>query len=312
MKRAVVAALLAALALAAPAAAADKIPPVHGGSVIGKSLPLKVFASISPPVHLFGDPITAKVAVVADRKWVAPANLRVAAHFRPYEPIAPPTEARTIRGRLLQVTWTWRLRCLTPECVPVMRHSQFTHVFLFSPAHVEYLSPTGTVRYAVDARFQRVEVVSQLSPSVIHALGVHTIDWQAPLTPVTRPHYRVSPGLAFWLAVALAIALGTTGLAIATRWALQFRPRALAGADSLPASSLERALTLFFWARAQNDETLQRKALERVADELPFDVHELSETARALAWSREVPDEEDVQVISERAGIQRRNGEPEL
>jgi hypothetical protein len=310
VKRAVVAALLAALALAAPAAA-DTIPEVRGGSVIGKNLPLKVFASISPPVHLFGDPITAKVAVVADRKWVAPANLRVAVHFRPYEKIAPPTEVRTTSGRLLQVTWTYKLRCLSPECVPVMRHSQFSHVFLFSPAHVEYLSPTGQVRYSLNARFQRVEVLSQLSPSVIHALQAHAIDWQAPLTPVTRPHYRVSPGVAFWLAVALAIALGTTGLAIATRWALQFRPRA-AGVASLPASSLERALTLFFWARAQNDETLQRKALERVADELPFDVHELSETARALAWSREAPDEEDVQVISERAGIQRRNGEPEL
>jgi hypothetical protein len=311
VKRAIFGALLAALALAAPAAAADKVPEVRGGSVIGKNLPLKVFASISPPVHLFGDSITAKVAVVADRKWVAPANLRVAVHFRPYEPIAPPTEVRTGSGRLLQITWTWRLRCLTPECVPVMRHSQFTHVFLFSPAHIEYLSPTGQVRYAVDARFQRVEVLSQLSPSVIHALEAHTIDWQAPITPITRPHYRVSPDLAFWLAVALAIVLGTTGLAVGTRWALQFRPRADAAA-SLPASSLERALTLFFWARAQNDETLQRKALERVADELPFDVHELSETARALAWSREAPDEEDVQVISERAGIQRRNGEPEL
>jgi hypothetical protein len=80
----------------------------------------------------------------------------------------------------------------------------------------------------------------------------------------------------------------------------------------LRGSSLERALGLFFWAREHDDETLQRKALERVADELPFDVHDLSETARALAWSREIPDEEDVQEISERAGIHRRNGEPKL
>jgi hypothetical protein len=36
---------------------------------------------------------------------------------------------------------------------------------------------------------------------------------------------------------------------------------------------------------------------------LPFDVHELSETAHALAWSPEMPGEEDVQAISERAGI---------
>src|SRR4029077_9603703 len=102
----------------------------------------------------------------------------------------------------------------------------------------------------------------------------------------------------------------SSDLSLATRWALQFRP-SRAAEDAFRSSSLERALTLFFWARAHNDETLQRKALERVADELPFDVRELSETARALAWSPETPEEEEVQEISEKAGIQRRNGEPE-
>jgi hypothetical protein len=120
----------------------------------------------------------------------------------------------------------------------------------------------------------------------------------------------VSPNLAFWLAVALATVLGAAGLALVARWALPYLP-ARARPAPARASSLERALTLFFWARAHDDETLQRKALERVADELPFDVHDLSETARALAWSPETPEEEDVQEISEKAGIQRRNGEPE-
>jgi hypothetical protein len=46
-----VTAVLAALAAAAPAGA--DVPPVHGGSVLGRNLPLKVFARISPPVHTF-------------------------------------------------------------------------------------------------------------------------------------------------------------------------------------------------------------------------------------------------------------------
>jgi hypothetical protein len=311
VKRALLAAGLAVLVVAAPAQARlSPIPLVHGGSAIGRDLPLKVYASLDPPVHLFGDAITARVAVVADRKWVAPANLRVLVHFHPYEPVAPPTVVRTESGRLLQVTWTWTIRCLTVKCIPVMHHSDISHIFRFSPAHVEYLSPTGRVRYALNARFQRVVVHSELSPSVVTALEAHQINWGEPLTPVPAPHYRVSPELVFWLAVALAVALGSGGLALAARWALQFRPQRAAGGATIPASSLERALTLFFWARANDDETLQRKALERVADELPFDVHDLSETARALAWSPEAPDEEDVQVISERAGVQRRNGEP--
>jgi hypothetical protein len=310
VKRTLAAALLAALAVAAPAEA--KVPKVHGGTVIGGSLPLKAFASLTPPVQLFGAPITAKVAAVGDSKWVAPGSLRVHVNFAPYKPVAPPTEVRTGSGRLVQVTWTWTLRCLTADCVPVSHFSQTARIFRFSPAHIEYLSPTGSVEYTLDARFQRIDVLSQLSPSVIAGIQSNSIKWQAPLTPVATPHYRMSPDLAFWLALAFAIVFGTAGLALVGRWAWQFRPAAAAEGPALRGTSLERALTLFFWARAHDDETLQRKALERVADELPFDVHELSETARALAWSREAPEEADVQEISERAGIHRRNGEPDL
>jgi hypothetical protein len=309
MKRAVVAAVLLA-ALPFAGAADAKVPLVHGGSVLGRNLPLKVYASLTPPVHLFAEAITARVAVVADRRWVAPANLRVLVHFAPYRPAQPPTVVRTGNGRLEQITWTWKLHCLTEQCVPVSRASDISHVFRFGPAHIEYLSPEGQVRYALDARWQPIQVLSQLSPAEIAVLESHRIDWQYRITPLPAPDYRVSPSLAYWLAVALACLLGATGLALAARWALQFRP-ARAEAPALRASSLERALTLFFWARANDDETLQRKALERVADELPYDVHELSETARALAWSPEAPEEEEVQEISERAGLRRRNGEPE-
>jgi hypothetical protein len=303
--------LLGALAAAAAPARAD-LPPVPGGSVLGRNLPLKVFARITPPVHTFGDPITATVAVVADRKAVAPSNVHVVVHFRPYQSAGAPTVVRASNGRLLQITWTWHLRCLTIECLPVTKHSDLSHVFQFSPAHVEYLSPTGQVRYTKDARFPRVAVLSQLSPSEVDAIGARALNWYGinEITPLPPPHYRVSPNLAFWLAVALATVLGAAGLALVTRWALPYLPARAARAPA-QASTLERALTLFFWARAHDDETLQRKALERVADELPFDVHDLSETARALAWSPETPEEEDVEEISEKAGIQRRNGEPE-
>jgi hypothetical protein len=305
-----IAAVLTALVVTAPAGA--EIPPVHGGSVLGNNLPLKVYASVTPAVHTFGDPITARVAVLADRKWVAPANVRVKVHFRPYLSAGAPTVTRTANGRFLQITRTWKLRCLTVQCLPVMKKSDLAHIFQFSPAHVEYLSPQGQVRYAIDARFPRISVLTELSPGEIDALQHRSLIWfsNSSVTPLPAPHYRVSPSHAFWLAVALASLLGAAGLFIGGRWALQFRPARAARAPTA-SSSLERALTLFFWARAHDDETLQRKALERVADELPFDVHDLSETARALAWSPETPEEEDVQEISERAGIHRRNGEPE-
>jgi len=306
---AAVAALLASLAAAAPAGA--RVPTVPGGSVLGRNQPLRVFASISPGVHLFGDPITASVAVVADRKWVAPSNVHVVVHFHPYQPAGPPTLVRASNGRVLQLAWTWKLRCLTKQCLPVTKTSDLARVFQFSPAHIEYVAPTGQVRYSLDARFPRIAVLSELSPSEVADIQTHTLHWyDNRVTPVPAPQYRLSPNLLFWLSLALAVVLGGAGLALAGRWAYQFRP-ARAAQPAFGSSSLERALTLFFWARAHDDETLQRKALERVADELPYDVHELSETARALAWSEETPEEEDVQEISERAGIARRNGERE-
>ena len=300
-------AVLLALAVSGPARAAP--PPTPGGSVLGRNLPLKVFASIDPSVHLFGDPLTAQVAVVADRKWVAPSNVNVVVHFHPYQPAGPPTVVRRSNGRFLQLTWTWHLRCLTAKCLPETKRSDLARVFGFSPAHIEYVAPTGQVRYSLDARFPRIAVLSQLSPKVVANLGNHELKWSDQLTPLPAPRYQTSPSLLFWLSLALAAVLGAAGLALASRWAWQFRP-ARAGQEQLRGSSLERALTLFFWARAHDDETLQRKALERVADELPYDVHDLSETARALAWSPETPEEDEVQEISERAGISRRNGEP--
>jgi hypothetical protein len=301
------AAVVAALVVVASAGA--EIPPTPGGSVLGRNLPLKVYASIDPAVHLFGDPLTAQVAVVADRKWVAPSNVHVIVHFHPYRPAGPPTVTRAGSGRLLQLTWTWKLRCLTAKCLPESKTSDLAHVFHFSPAHIEYVAPTGQVRYSLNARFQRIAVLSELSPAEVTTLGNRELKWYSPLTPLPAPQYRASPSLLFWLSLALAAVLGATGLALASRWAWQFRP-ARAGQEQFRGSSLERALTLFFWARAHDDETLQRKALERVADELPYDVHDLSETARALAWSPETPEEDEVQEISERAGISRRNGEP--
>lgn len=311
MKRTVaVVAALAALAVAAPAHAGA--PLVPSGSELGRGVPMEAFASLSQPVHLFGDPVIVRVAVVYDRKLVDPSRVRIIPHFAPYRPNGRPTETRTGSGRVQQVTWTWALDCLTSPCVPATRSDDLSRVFHFGPAQIQYLTPKGKIQYAFNAAFQKFQVGSELSPNIVRDILKREVGraWQFRLAPVPAAHYRLSPSLAFWLAIALACVLGAAGVALAARWALKFRTPAPVRGPALPDSSLERALTLFFWARAHDDDTLQRKALERVADELPFDVHELSETAHALAWSPETPDESDVEAISEQAGIHR-NGERE-
>jgi hypothetical protein len=289
MKRALLAAALVALVTAAPAAAKPKPP-------------LRATTSLSPPVALFANGVTARVSVIADTKRVDRARLRVTVNFAPYEPVGQPREIHTGSGRYVQTTWTWKLRCLTPVCAPVSPPSDVFHDFSFPPAQVRGFGVNGRP-YRAHVFFPQLKVLSQVSPREQAFIEAHKhIKWLYQLTPAAGDAYRLPPGLVFWLAVALAGLCGAAALVLAGRWALGLRSPA-AAAPALPASYLERALALFFWANARGDETLQRKALERVADELPLDVVDLSEIARELAWSPETPEGEEVEAISERAGV---------
>lgn len=312
MRAALVAA--AALALAAPAVAANgpaKINPTNllhpglpfhrSGSVVGEGLPLKAYASITPTVHLFGDTVHAELALVADTRWVDPERLRVQAGFKPYAPVGPPKILRLQIGRFEQLTWTWTLRCLTAKCVPVAPPSEKFHVFRFPQVHVTYLQPNGKQAFALNASWPGVEVLSQVSPGVVTALvNLKKYDWQYQLAPVAAPTYRVSPMLLFWLAIGAGGAMVIATLFSGWRWFRVLRPRVATAAD-LEGSSLDRALALLAWAHEHGDETLERKAFERVAGELGVTVNELSETAHELAWSQGLPADEEVEAFTEQA-----------
>ncbi|MDE3024514.1 MAG: hypothetical protein KGI93_02980 [Acidobacteriota bacterium] len=278
--------------------------PFHAsGSVIGEGTPLKAYANIVPTVHLFGDTLQAKLAVVADTRWVDPARLRVTAGFAPYTTVAAPTVLRIHVGRFEQLTWTWELRCLTAKCVPVSPPSETLHVFRFPSAHIEYLKANGAKDFGIDATWPAVEVLSQVSPGVESALlDNRRYDWQYSLTPVVAPTFRMSPMLLFWLALGLAGAAALGSLYAGARWYRVLRPRA-AAVDAGPRPALDRALALLAWAHEHGDETLQRKAFERVASELGVvpAVDELSQAARELAWSPDVPEDEEVEAFTEEA-----------
>jgi hypothetical protein len=299
VKRALVVAL-AALAFA-PAAAA--VLPIYKGSSVGEGLPFKAYASITPTVHLFGDSITAKLAVVADTHLVNPQRLRVVASFTPYEPIKPPSVLRLQIGRFSQVTWTWTLRCITSPCVPRTPPDDHYHVFHFRPAHVEYLRVNRSPAYGIDAYWPPVQVDSQITPGLVAFLQrTNKLNWSLDLTPVAAPTYRVSPSLVFWLALALAGVLGAGALALATRWFLLVHPRRGAALAVDPGTPLERALAVLRYAHEHGDETLQRKAFERVAGELGVEqADELTRIARELAWSARTPEDAEVEEFAEQA-----------
>ncbi|HVA32489.1 MAG TPA: hypothetical protein VMU58_14600 [Gaiellaceae bacterium] len=314
MRRTLLAALGAALATAAPAGAAL---PVYSGSSIGEGLPLKVYATVTPTVHLFGDAVTARLAVVADTKLVDPSRLRVQTGFTPYRSVRSPVVGRVAIGRFTQVTWTWTLRCMTTPCVPEVPPSDRYRVFRFQTIHITYLSKNGQSAYGIDATWPKVEVLSQVSPGVMAFLEkTNHLNWRFDLAPVAAPAYRVSPRLVYRLALAAALLLFLAAAALAWRWFRTVRPARVPTAGPDTGTTLERALALLAWAHARGDETLERKALERVAGELPLDdprpkVDELSRTARELAWSQRTPEDEEVATLSERARETSRAPEPE-
>jgi hypothetical protein len=286
----------AALALAAPAAA--RLPIFEAGSSVGEGVPLKAYATISPTVHLFGDSLTAKIAVVADTKWIDPQRLRVTADFTPYVS----TKSSVLRaqvGRFAQVTWTWTLSCITAACVPRLPPSDKFHVFRFPPARVEYLAINRKPAYGINASWPPVEVLSQVSPGVAAFLRkTNRLNWRTGMTPVAAPTYRVSPNLLLWAALGLAGVLGAAAILLGSRWYLSVRPqRAAPHVDT--GTTLERALAVLRYAHEHADETLQRKAFERVAGELGVD--ELTRIARELAWSPRTPEDEEVEEFAEQA-----------
>jgi hypothetical protein len=300
----VVVALLAGATLAPRAVGV--LPRITSGTSVGEGVPLKAYATLAPQVHLFGDVVTARLAVVADTKWVDPARLRATTDFKPYRLVHPPLRTWLRAGRFQQVTWTWTLRCITTECVPRRPSEQF-HVFRFQTIHVEYIAPNGKPAYGIDATWPRVEVVSQVSPGVVSFLKLtKRLAWQFRLAPVATPTYRISPTLLFWSALGAGIALLAAATILTWRWYRSMRPRLVYGGPaSAAASQLERALAVLAWAHARGDETLERKALERVAGELdvetPEEVDDLSRKARELAWSSHSPEDDEVETLSERA-----------
>ncbi|HSX22171.1 MAG TPA: hypothetical protein VLE97_05290, partial [Gaiellaceae bacterium] len=210
MKRVLLIAL-ATLATAAPAAALTPIPTppnFPSGSSIGEGVPLKAYATVTPTVQLFGAPVTATLAVVADTKWVDPSRLQVTSSFIPYRPVAAPTVTRLQVGRFAQITWKWTLRCLTSPCVPRIPPSDRVHVFLFHQAHIRYLGANGKPEYEINTNWPQLEVYSQLTVATVdQVLGSGKLHWTFHLTPIASPTYARSPTLLFWLALGLGLGL---------------------------------------------------------------------------------------------------------
>jgi hypothetical protein len=240
--------------------------------------PFALTTSISPLTSAFGDPVTAKLRILLDRRQVDPERVRMLAFFRPWTDRT--TVERVDQGNFTSLTYTTLLYCLTISCTnPDQRELNFGFggriVFDTGPVQ-EFVWPEVTVVTRLPPRTQPAENTGE------------TEDWPPPWVAAVglpAPSYRVSPALITWLLAGLG-ALLVAGSAAAGY--LLLRRGRLLQERHVPA--LERALQLLRSARTPEE---RRAALEAVAVALEGERDgTLAEPVRALAWSERLPSED--------------------
>jgi hypothetical protein len=289
---AVVVALGASLAGAAQAAA----PLMPAGK------PIAVYASMTPRIVLFGDPLRLDVTVLVDRKLVDPKTVRVNARLRPFVP-GERTQAKRQIGNVSEFHFAVTFSCVRVQCVPVAQSRQFNF-------------PRGTITYVMRRhpqvpatqrfRLPLVLLLSQVNTTALAQLlrlnpGQRIPPYRHRLLPVPKPSYRIAPATLAGISSAAAAVLFLASLLLFRHYARTRRPVRIE-APVVVVPPLEQALAFLRHAQAEGDEVLVRKALERVASELESDGGgALAQEAHQLAWAETDPPPGDVQQLAERA-----------
>ena len=263
-----------------------------GGSAGSPPSSVQVRSALLPGVVLFGDTVTARLDVILDRSKVDPGSVRVQAAFAPWKPVAPPKQVR--RDGSASSTYigkTYVLRCLDADCT-----SQNDSVVEdFDAARVSYVPRGGTHRVVMKVKWPQLILDSRYAQKTLSGVGSAAAPWKAALFALPSLTYSISPSLLFALLLtgALVLLLAAGGLVyLARRQTAAARP-APTPPPPPPApvlTPLERAFLLLELSERVDGAGDQRRALERVAEELTkHGETELAHAARALAWSEAAP-----------------------
>ncbi len=238
--------------------------------------------SMTPRVHLFGDPVTAQVDLVVPAKDAA--AVRVLPDFRPYERVGPVRITRVGAGQRVGLRYRYTLDCLQSACLP----RAAGRPIVLTPVRVAI----GASR--ISAPWGPLVVRSRLAPGDVENQRI-----RACVHPVGPVGYRISPGILFGLlvgaaALLVAVALALVARAAGAQWLVLRRRR------FTRLGAVERALVLVRLA-ARGDEERRRRALERLGRELEADGKpQLGRAASRLAWDEDPPDEASVLALAGR------------
>jgi hypothetical protein len=214
----------------------------------------------------------------------------VQASFAPWKAVAPPKQVR--RDGSASSTYigkTYQLRCLEADCTS----QNDTFVEVFDKARVSYVTRDGAHK-VMQVRWPNEVVDSRDAQKTLSAQGDTVAPWKAALFSLPSVTYSISPTLLFSLLLlaGIVLLLAAGGLVYLARRGTTVRaapaPPPPPPAPLLP--PLERALLLLELEDRVDGAGDQRRALERVAEELTRRGEtELARAARALAWSETPP-----------------------
>jgi hypothetical protein len=258
------------------------------------------YGDVAPRILLFGDPLTARVVIVIDRRRIDPDGIRLQTPFPPFVPVSERSSRRD-QGELTELRYTVTLQCLAVGCLPPIARKRY---FAFPPTQVIYRERGGGSATLLLIRFPAVGVASRLSAEAVRAArrrtgalravegpaaGISLQDAAQLVRDTARrlppASYSISPTLLVTFLLVLALFLALAAIFVVARY-VRPSPPPTKPKPVMPAMPpLEHALAELDLALANGQVDRQRKALELLARELVQSGEDgLAGEARELAW----------------------------
>jgi hypothetical protein len=246
--------------------------------------PVEVSTSVSTRFLFFGDPVTARVTVLADRRQVDPAGVGFTADFGDWTQLARTRTTTLSAGPFVRRSWSFEIACLQLGCLP--NGKRLT-------VHFPRLMITAKRRdgsaVVVRRDWPALSVAPRFGPARPDATPNFELDKNLPVST-----YRVGPtGLALGLDAAAAV-LAAFGCWILVREALRRRPVRVS--DIPP---LARALNFVRQSKSRPIED-RRRAAGLLARTLADDPDpSLPLTAARVAWSSGEPEPDRLEELAQ-------------
>ena len=293
----------AGLALASAVLVLAGCGSAEGDALLPPGGAIAASTSVAPAVHLFGDPVVARLQLIVDRRQLDPKRIDARARFDPYERVGDVQVSRRDFGQYTRVTYEFALRCLEAECVLAPASSGVEPVtggrrtFRFEPARILYAESTrdapSVLRFA---QWPPLESLSRINTAQFQG---SQFPFRASTSPLPAVTHRVPPAL-----LATLCLLGGLGLLIPAgrRVGGRFQSRRPAPIEQteLDVPPLERALMLVEATQERGDVD-RRTALEELASELHrTGFEEPAADVTEVAWSRTSPTPEAITAVVQR------------